>query len=65
MTGRRPATTPGLLFYVMVDDVQATLDLVTANGGKVLQPIGKDAPEITARIADPAGNVVGLYQERS
>jgi uncharacterized protein len=27
-----------------------------------LQPNGADAPEITARFRDPAGNVVGLYQ---
>jgi uncharacterized protein len=28
-----------------------------------VQPIGVDAPEITARFTDPAGNVFGLYQE--
>jgi len=48
---------------VMVDSVAATADLAAANGGKIVQPIGADAPEITARIADPAGNVIGLYQE--
>jgi hypothetical protein len=26
-------------------------------------PIGADAPEVTARFRDPAGNVIGLYQE--
>jgi len=34
-----------------------------ANGCEIVQPIGADAPEITARFRDPAGNVVGLYQE--
>jgi predicted enzyme related to lactoylglutathione lyase len=47
----------------MVDSVSATLDSVMANGGNVVQPIGADAPEITARFSDPAGNVIGLYQE--
>jgi predicted enzyme related to lactoylglutathione lyase len=61
--GRPPATQPGLLFYIMVDDVAATIDQVVANGGKIVQPIGADAPEITARFGDPAGNVIGLYQE--
>jgi uncharacterized protein len=28
------------------------------------QPIGVDAPEITARFRDPAANVIGLYQQR-
>ncbi len=60
--GRPPCTEPGLLFYVMVDSVAAVLDLVAANGGKVVQPIGADAPEITARFRDPAGNIIGLYQ---
>jgi uncharacterized protein len=35
-----------------------------AAGGDIVQRIGVDAPEITARFRDPAGNVVGLYQER-
>jgi uncharacterized protein len=61
--GRPPASAPGILFYIMVDNVDATLGLVVGNGGKVVQPIGADAPEITARFSDPAGNVIGLYQE--
>jgi predicted enzyme related to lactoylglutathione lyase len=61
--GRPPMTTPGLLFYIMVDSVAATIDAVVANGGEVVQQIGGDAPEITARFRDPAGNVLGLYQE--
>ncbi len=61
--GRPPASAPGLLVYVMVDSVAATVDLVVANGGEIVQPMGADAPEITARFRDPAGNVVGLYQE--
>jgi predicted enzyme related to lactoylglutathione lyase len=61
--GRPPASAPGLLVYVMVDSVAATLDLIVANGGEIVQPIGADAPEITARFRDPAGNVLGLYQQ--
>lgn len=61
--GRKAATEPGLLVYIMVDSVEATIDAVIANGGKIVQPIGADAPEITARFSDPAGNVIGLYQE--
>lgn len=61
--GRPPASAPGLLVYVMVDSVAATLEAVVASGGKIVQPIGADAPEITARFVDPAGNVIGLYQE--
>jgi uncharacterized protein len=48
----------------MVDSVEATLDKIVANGGEIVQPIGGDAPEITARFRDPAGNIVGLFEER-
>jgi uncharacterized protein len=61
--GRHPAEKPGLLFYVMVDNVADTLALVVSHGGEIVQPLGVDAPEITARFHDPAGNVIGLYQE--
>ncbi len=61
--GRKPMTEVGLLFYIMVDDVATTIDSIVANGGKLVQPIGADAPEITARFSDPAGNIIGLYQE--
>jgi len=63
VTGRPPATSPGFMIYVMVDSVAATLDVLRAHGAEVVQPIGADAPEITARFRDPAGNVVGLYQQ--
>jgi len=61
--GRLPSPVPGLLIYIMVDSVATTVDLVVANGGEIVQPIGADAPEITARFRDPGGNVLGLYQE--
>jgi hypothetical protein len=61
--GRPPSSQPGLLLYIMVDSVAATIDAVVAHGGALVQPIGADAPEITARFRDPAGNVIGLYQE--
>jgi predicted enzyme related to lactoylglutathione lyase len=60
--GRPSAPKPGLLVYIMVDSVAAAVDAVAAHGGEIVQPIGADAPEITARFRDPAGNVIGLYQ---
>ena len=63
--GRPPSMSPGLMIYIMVDSVAATIDRVTANGGTIVQPLGADAPEITARFADPAGNILGLYQNPS
>ena len=63
VTGRPPSTSAGLLVYIMVDSVKATVDKLVAHGGKLVQPIGADAPEITARFTDPAGTLFGLYQQ--
>jgi predicted enzyme related to lactoylglutathione lyase len=60
---RSASTEPGLLLYIMVDSVAETLEGIVAHGGEIAQAIGADAPEITARFRDPAGNIMGLYQE--
>ena len=65
VTGRAPAADPGLLFYVMVDDAERSVEAVSAAGGEIVQAIGGDTPEVTARFLDPGGNVIGLYQEPS
>lgn len=61
--GRPPSSQPGVLFYIMVDSVDATVAHVVAHGGEIVQPVGVDAPEITVRFRDPGGNVIGLYRE--
>lgn len=63
VTGRPPST-PGLLIYIMVDSAATAVETVIANGGEIVQPIGADAPEITARFRDPGGNIIGLYEQR-
>jgi hypothetical protein len=63
--GRPPAAQPGFMIYIMCDSVEESIKKVVATGCEIVQPIGGDAPEITARFRDPGGNVVGLYQEPS
>ena len=65
VVGRKPWDAPGILFYIMVDSVAASAKAVEANGGTIVQPLGADSPEITARFRDPGGNIIGLYQEPS
>jgi hypothetical protein len=48
---------------IMVDDAEQAVAAIVAHGGEIVQHIGGDAPEITARFRDPAGNVLGIYQE--
>ena len=62
-TDRKPVTELGLLVHLMVDDIEATIKAVTTNGGTIVQPVGMEAPEITARFTDPSGNILGLFQQ--
>ena len=62
VTGRPPQS-PGLVVYIMVADAEATIEKIKAAGGEIVQPIGGDPGEITARFRDPGGNVVAIYQE--
>jgi predicted enzyme related to lactoylglutathione lyase len=62
--GRPPQGDPGLMVYIMVDNAAATLAAIKANGGVIVQPIGGDAPEITARFRDPAGNLIAIFEQR-
>lgn len=59
----RSASAPGLLFYIWVDDINVAIGRVRAEGCELLQGVGGDEGERTARFRDPGGNVVGLYQE--
>jgi uncharacterized protein len=65
VTGRSPSATPGVLVHIMVDSVASALAAVVQHGGEIEQPVDTGRSEITARFRDPAGNVLGLYQEPS
>ncbi|SHN43842.1 VOC family protein [Chitinophaga sp. CF418] len=62
ITGREAHGDKGLSIHLMVSDMRATLKLITANGGKIIEDMNDDAREITAKFSDPAGNIFGLYQ---
>lgn len=66
VTGRPPTREPGILTYVMVDSIDATLKKIVAAGGRMETPFTKIGAggEAFATFRDPAGNVLGLYQER-
>ncbi len=65
VTGRAISSEPGLLPYIWVDSIDATLSQVAAHGGEIVEARQLDSPggEWIARFRDPAGNVIGLYQE--
>jgi len=64
ITGRPAATDPGFMIYIMVKSVAESCKAIEANGCEVLAQHAHGQDTI-ARFRDPAGNVVGLYEERS
>ncbi len=61
--GERPNAA---LFNIQVDDVAASCDAVAAAGGSVVMPATSMDNGLTfAYIADPDGNVVGLWRPPS
>ena len=65
-TGLKVSRDPGLLPYIWVDNIDATLAQTAACGGEVVEAPHHDSPGSTSWIAtfrDPAGNPIGLYQE--
>jgi predicted enzyme related to lactoylglutathione lyase len=60
--GPKPASEIGIVISIMVDNIQATIDLVVEHGGKIIQMYEIGATEKIARFTDPFGNIFGLYQ---
>jgi predicted enzyme related to lactoylglutathione lyase len=61
--GRPPSTDPGLIVSIMVANAATTIKAIIAAGGTVVQPINPDEQEVYALFGDPAGNVLGIYQQ--
>jgi predicted enzyme related to lactoylglutathione lyase len=53
-----------LLPYIYVDDIDAALAKVTPSGGEVVTPKYPEGNLSVATVRDPAGNIIGLWQER-
>lgn len=53
----------GIIISIMVDDADATQQRVMANGGKNVHSEKMDSGEIIIHFTDPAGNLMGIYQE--
>jgi predicted enzyme related to lactoylglutathione lyase len=61
--GRPPSPEVGLLVYVMVADAAACVEAVLVAGGEIVQPIASASREVFATFRDPAGNIMGIYQQ--
>jgi uncharacterized glyoxalase superfamily protein PhnB len=63
VTGVPPSTEPGIMVYVMAADIVSALKSVRAAGGEVTVDVDPAASERVAQIRDPAGNVIGVYEQ--
>lgn len=52
----------GVLVYILVDDIDKALEKVVKHEGKVVSPKSREGENFMAMIADPDGNLFGLYQ---
>lgn len=58
-------TEAGIIISIMVDDAEVTRKLVNDNGGKIIFSMKMDSGEVILHFTDPAGNIMGIYQEAS
>jgi predicted enzyme related to lactoylglutathione lyase len=65
VTGRALSREPGLLAYFYVAHIDDAVGRVVANGGKVVQAPFREGNLWVATVRDPAGNLIGLWQERT
>ncbi|MBJ7603834.1 MAG: VOC family protein [Candidatus Dormibacteraeota bacterium] len=61
--GRPAATEPGLMVSVMVASARAAVAAISAAGGEIVRPVDENARERVAWFRDPAGNVLGIYEQ--
>jgi predicted enzyme related to lactoylglutathione lyase len=61
--GRPIATKPGLMVYIMVGSAVAAVEAIVSAGGEIVKPVDPNAREVVATFRDPAGNLIGIYQQ--
>ena len=61
--GRAISREPGLLPYIYVNPIDEAVERVAAYGGEIIKSTYPEGNLLVALIRDPAGNVVGLWQQ--
>jgi uncharacterized protein len=61
--GRPPSKEPGLVVFIMVASAATSIEAIIAAGGEIVQPVNPDEHEVYALFRDPAGNILGIYQQ--
>ncbi len=63
VTGRAISREPGLLPFMYVDHIDDAVERVAAHVGEVIKAPYPEGNLWVATVRDPAGNVIGLWQE--
>jgi predicted enzyme related to lactoylglutathione lyase len=63
VTGRAISREPGLMAYIYVTAIDEAIGRVAPHGGEVVTAPYAEGDVWVARIRDPAGNVIGLWQQ--
>jgi len=61
--GRKAASEPGLMLYIMVGNAASAVQAIVSAGGEIVHQSGPGAREVVATFLDPAGNLIGIYQQ--
>jgi predicted enzyme related to lactoylglutathione lyase len=61
--GRPPVAEPGLMVYIMVASATKAIEAIRSAGGEIVHQVDPRAREVIATFRDPAGNLIGIYQQ--
>jgi hypothetical protein len=62
-TGRAIPDEPGVLPYIYVHGIDRIVERIAANGGRIEKPPYPEGDLWVATFRDPAGNVIGVWQQ--
>jgi len=62
VTGRAIASEAGVILYIYVHGLDATLEKMVAAGSTVVKPPYEEGDLWVALLRDPAGNTIGIWQ---
>jgi predicted enzyme related to lactoylglutathione lyase len=63
VTGHAISRQPGLLPYFYIDHIDSAVERVVAHGGEVVKAPYPEGDLWVATVRDPAGTVIGLWQQ--
>jgi predicted enzyme related to lactoylglutathione lyase len=64
VTCRAASREPGIMLYIYVDRIEDVVERVSTRGGEIIKPPYPEGDLWVATFRDPAGNVLGIWQEQ-